>query len=115
MENLENKGNKMNKIVSLCKRRGFVWQDSEIYGGISAIWDFGPLGVEMKNAIKKIWWDTFVRMRPDIVGIEGSILMHPTVWKASGHLESFTDPLVECKECHNRFREDHLKEGKYEG
>ncbi|PIU24468.1 glycine--tRNA ligase [Candidatus Berkelbacteria bacterium CG08_land_8_20_14_0_20_39_8] len=107
------KNNIMEKIVSLCKRRGFVWQDSEIYGGISAIWDFGPLGVEMKNAIKKIWWDTFVRMRPDIVGIEGSILMHPTVWKASGHLESFTDPLVECKECHNRYREDHLKEGKY--
>ena len=109
------KDNKMEKIVSLCKRRGFVWQDSEIYGGISAIWDFGPLGVEMKNAIKQIWWNTFVRMRPDIVGIDGSILMHPTVWKASGHLDSFTDPLVECKECNNRYREDHLKEGKFKG
>lgn len=107
--------NKMEKIVSLCKRRGFVWPCSDIYGGISAIWDFGPLGVEMKNAIKKIWWQTFVNIRPDIVGVEGAILMNPKVWKASGHLDSFTDPLVECKNCHNRYRADHLEEGKFKG
>lgn len=105
----------MEKIVSLCKRRGFVWPCSDIYGGISAIWDFGPLGVEMKNAIKRIWWQTFVNTRPDVVGIEGAILMNPTVWKASGHLESFTDPLVECKKCHRRYRADHLEEGKFKG
>jgi glycyl-tRNA synthetase len=106
---------KMEKIVSLCKRRGFVWQGSEIYGGLSAIWHFGPLGVEMKNAIKRHWWATFVTRRDDVVGIEGAILMHPEVWKASGHLESFTDPLVECKACHTRFRADHMEEGKFIG
>jgi len=105
----------MEKIVSLCKRRGFVWQGSEIYGGLGAIYHYGPLGVEMKNAIKRIWWNDFVTRRPDIVGIEGAILMHPDVWRASGHLESFTDPLVECKSCHARFRADHMEEGKFIG
>jgi len=105
----------MEKIVSLCKRRGIVWPCSDIYGGISAIWDFGPLGVEMKNAIKKLWWERYITTRPDIVGVEGAILMNPKVWEASGHLDSFTDPLVECKECHKRFRADHLEEGKFKG
>lgn len=105
----------MEKIVSLCKRRGFVWQGSEIYGGLSAIWHFGPLGVEMKNAIKRHWWNTFVTRREDVVGIEGAILMHPTVWEASGHLKNFTDPLIECKACHARFRSDHMEEGKFVG
>jgi glycyl-tRNA synthetase len=107
------KDNKMEKIVSFCKQRGFVWQGSEIYGGIAAIYHYGPLGVEMKNAIKRLWWAKFVNERDDVVGIEGAILMHPTVWKASGHLDSFTDPLVECKGCHTRFRADHMDEGKF--
>lgn len=105
----------MEKIVSLCKRRGFVWQGSEIYGGIGAIYHFGPLGVEMKNAVRNLWWQTFVTKRQDVVGVEGAVLMHPTVWKASGHLDSFTDPLVECKKCHTRFRADHMDEGKFAG
>ena len=112
---MEDKNNLMEKIVSLCKRRGFVWQGSEIYGGVSAIYHFGPLGVEMKNAIKRHWWATFVTKRSDVVGIEGAILMHPDVWKASGHIESFTDPLVECKECHSRYRKDHLEDGRLIG
>jgi len=104
---------KMEKIVSLCKRRGFAWQGSDIYGGLSAIYHFGPNGVEMKNAVKKLWWQTFVNMRPDVVGVDGTVLMHPKTWQASGHIESFTDPLIECKECHARFREDHMQEGKF--
>lgn len=109
------RNNQMEKIVSLCKRRGFVWQGSEIYGGLGAIYHFGPLGVEMKNAIKQLWWNQFVTRRADVVGIEGAILMHPEVWKASGHISSFTDPLIECKECHSRFRADHMEEGKFAG
>ena len=112
---MSQESNLMEKIVSLCKRRGIVWPCSDIYGGISAIWDFGPLGVEMKNAIKKLWWDRYITTRAEIVGVEGAILMNPKVWKASGHLESFTDPLVECLKCHKRFRADHLKEGKFIG
>lgn len=104
---------KMEKLISLCKRRGFVWQGSEIYGGVGAIYHFGPLGIEMKNAIKRLWWTTFVSKRSDVIGIEGAIIMHPDVWKASGHIESFTDPLVECKECHARYRKDHMDEGKF--
>jgi glycyl-tRNA synthetase len=98
----------MKKIVSLAKRRGFINQSSEIYGGVEAIWDYGPLGVLLKNNIKDIWWKHFVQEREDIVGIEGSVIMHPRVWEASGHLEDFTDPLIECKNCHSRFRADHL-------
>ncbi len=104
------KENRMEKIVSLCKRRGFVWQGSEIYGGVGAIYHFGPLGVEMKNAIKQLWWQKFVTGRPDVVGIESAVLMHPKVWEASGHLKSFTDPLVECRKCHQRYRADQLNE-----
>lgn len=100
----------MEKIVSLCKRRGFVWQGSEIYGGVGAIWHFGPLGVEMKNAIKRHWWATFVYCNPEVVGMESAIIMHPKVWEASGHINSFTDPLVECKKCHVRYRADRMQE-----
>lgn len=100
--------NLMEKIVSLCKRRGFVWQGSEIYGGVGAVWHFGPLGVEMKNAIKRHWWATFVLRREDVVGIEGAVIMHPKVWEASGHLEKFVDWLIECKHCHARHRVDHI-------
>ncbi len=99
----------MEKIVSLCKRRGFIFQSSGIYGGINGCWDYGPLGVELKRNIKDHWWKTFVRERDDMVGLDASILMHPDVWVASGHVEQFHDMLVDCKECRHRFRQDHLE------
>ncbi|MBK9295122.1 MAG: glycine--tRNA ligase [Oligoflexia bacterium] len=95
----------MQKLVSLSKRRGFVFQSSEIYGGINACWDYGPLGVELKHNIKSAWWNAMTR-RPDIDGIDAAILMHPQVWKSSGHVDGFTDPLVDCKKCKARFRTD---------
>lgn len=100
---------KMEKIVSLAKRRGFVFQNSEIYGGLANSYDYGPLGIELKNNIKNIWWKYFVTDREDILGIDGNILMSPKVWEASGHTDKFKDPLVECKKCHKRFRPDKLK------
>ncbi len=100
----------MDKIVSLCKRRGFVFPGSEIYGGLGSTYDYGPLGVELKNNIKKLWWQMFIRQRRDMVGIDGGILMSPKIWEASGHVTNFKDPLVECKKCHNRFRPDKLKD-----
>jgi glycyl-tRNA synthetase len=100
----------MDKIISLAKRRGFVFQGSEIYGGLANSWDYGPLGVELKNNIKKAWWDSFVRCRPDVVGIDSAIMMNPSVWKASGHVGGFTDPLMDCKSCKNRHRADKLIE-----
>jgi len=99
---------KMQKIISLCKRRGFVFPGSEIYGGLANTWDFGPLGVELARNIKNLWWKRFVSDREDVVGIASSILMNPKVWEASGHVEGFSDPLVECKKCKKRFREDLL-------
>jgi glycyl-tRNA synthetase len=99
----------MDTIVSLCKRRGFVFQGSEIYGGIGGFWDYGPLGVELKNNLKRAWWSAMVQKRDDIVGIDAAIIMNPLVWKASGHVDTFTDPLVECRSCHHRFRGDQLK------
>jgi len=102
----------LDQIVSLCKRRGFIFPGSEIYGGLANTWDYGPLGAELKNNVKKQWWKTFVHKRPDIVGMDSAILMNPKVWEASGHLESFTDPLVDCKECKERFRGDKLLEEK---
>lgn len=98
----------MEEIVSLCKRRGFVFPGSEIYGGLANSWDYGPLGVELKNNIKQLWWKIFVHGRDDIVGIDAAIIMNPRVWEASGHVAGFVDPLVECKSCHNRYRVDHL-------
>ena len=95
----------LGKLASLCKRRGFVFQSSEIYGGLGSCWDYGPLGAELKRNIKNLWWDAMTR-RQDIVGIDAAILMHPKVWEASGHIENFTDPLVDCKKCKQRFRED---------
>src|SRR5258708_4608544 len=89
----------METLVSLCKRRGFVFQSSEIYGGMGSSWDYGPLGVELRNKIKRVWWRDFVQRRPDMLGLDASILMHPTVWKASGHVDNFTDPMVDCREC----------------
>ncbi|MGH2740374.1 MAG: glycine--tRNA ligase [Actinomycetota bacterium] len=99
----------MDAITSLAKRRGFVFQSSEIYGGLRSFWDYGPLGVELKRNIRAAWWKAMVQERADVVGLESSIMMSPRVWEASGHLESFTDPLVECLECHQRFRADHLE------
>ena len=98
----------MEKLVSLCKRRGFVFPSSEIYGGFNGVWDYGPLGAELRNNIKAAWWRDFVQAREDVVGLDAGILASPRVWEASGHLKEFTDPLVECKNCHNRFRADHI-------
>jgi len=100
----------MEKIISLCKRRGFVFPGSEIYGGLANTWDFGPLGVELINNIKQLWWKKFVHEREDMVGLSSGILMNPKVWEASGHLQGFTDALVECKKCHQRFRADQWPE-----
>lgn len=99
-------------LVSLCKRRGFIFAGSDIYGGLANTWDYGPLGVELKNKLKKEWWKTFIRSRPDMVGLDASILMNAKVWEASGHVTSFADPLVECKNCHDRPRGDKLLEEK---
>ena len=93
-------------LVSLCKRRGFIFQSSEIYGGLNSCWDYGPLGAQFKFNVKMSWWKAMTR-RMDIVGLDAAILMHPTVWKASGHVDGFSDPLVDCMDCKNRFREDH--------
>jgi len=112
MSNKENNNRLMDKIVSLCKRRGFVFPGSEIYGGLANSFDYGPLGVELKNNIKNLWWKRFVHNRDDMVGIDAALIMNPKVWEASGHLKNFSDPLVECKKCHHRFREDELKEKK---
>ena len=100
------------KIVALAKRRGFIYPGSEIYGGLAGTWDYGPLGVELKNNIKRNFWRTMVYNRDDVVGLEAAILMSSRVWEASGHLESFSDPLVECKKCHHRFRKDELENKK---
>ncbi|MBN1153749.1 glycine--tRNA ligase [candidate division KSB1 bacterium] len=98
----------MEKIVSLCKRKGFIFQSSEIYGGITSCYDYGPLGVEMKKNIKDYWWKNMVQYRSDIEGLDAAILMHPRVWEASGHIAGFTDPLVDCKKCKHRFRADQV-------
>jgi glycyl-tRNA synthetase len=98
----------LDKLVSLCKRRGFVFQSSEIYGGLGSVWDYGPLGVELKRNIKERWWHAMVRARDDIEGLDAAILMHPTVWEASGHVAGFSDPLIDCKTCKARFRADQL-------
>lgn len=96
----------LDTIVALCKRRGFIYPGSEIYGGITGFWDYGPLGAEFKRNIKNEWWKTMVQMREDVVGLDAAIIMNPKVWDASGHTKAFADPLVECKVCHKRFRAD---------
>ncbi len=108
MEKEENK--LMENIVSLCKRRGFIYPGSEVYGGLAGTFDYGPLGVALKNNIKNLWWKKFVDGRDDMYGVDAAILMNSSVWKASGHVDTFTEALVECSKCHKRFREDHLKE-----
>jgi len=109
---MKNNQELMEKIVSLCKRRGFVFPGSEIYGGMANSFDYGPLGVELKNNIKNLWWKHFVHERDDMVGIDAALIMNPKVWQASGHLETFNDPLVECKKCHHRFRADKIESKK---
>jgi glycyl-tRNA synthetase len=100
----------MDKLVSLCKRRGFVFQSSEVYGGLGSVWDYGPLGVELKRNVKDRWWRAMVQSRDDIEGLDAAILMHPKVWEASGHVAGFTDPLVDCRTCKARFRADKIAE-----
>ena len=100
----------MDNVVSLAKRRGFIYPGSEIYGGLAGTWDYGPLGIELKNNIKRAFWQSMVYERDDIVGIDAAILMNPKVWEASGHVKAFTDPLIECKICHERYRADHQEE-----
>jgi len=102
----------MEKVVNLAKRRGFAFQSSEIYGGLASCWDYGPIGVELKRNVKEAWWRDMVLAREDIVGIDCSILMHPRVWEASGHVQGFTDPLVDCKLCKERFRADKLMDAR---
>ncbi len=100
---------KMATIVSLCRRRAFIFQSSEIYGGLNGCWDYGPLGVELKRNIKALWWKDMVMNRTDVEGVDCSILMNPRVWEASGHVQSFTDPMVDCMQCRGRFRADHIQ------
>ena len=107
---MKNTEKTMDKIVALCKNRGFIFAGSEIYGGLANTWDYGPLGVELKNNIKKAWWKKFVQENPYNVGLDAAILMNPQTWVASGHLGGFSDPLMDCKECKERFRADKLIE-----
>ncbi|MDO9026246.1 MAG: glycine--tRNA ligase, partial [bacterium] len=101
--------NAFEKIVSLSKRRGFIFQSSEIYGGLGSTWDYGPLGVELKNNVKKAWWQSVVYGREDMEGLDAAIIMNRLVWQYSGHEKTFVDPLVDCKKCRKRFRADHIK------
>src|ERR1035437_8667814 len=102
--------NLMDKIVALCKRRGFIYPGSDIYGGLAGTWDYGPLGTMLKNNLKNIWWKEMIQLRKDIVAIDAAIMMNPKAWEASGHVEAFTDPLIECKICHQRFKSDKAEE-----
>jgi len=101
----------MEKLVALSRRRGFLFQSSEIYDGINAVYDYGPMGVELKRNIKDLWWKDMVTSREDVLGMDTAILMHPRVWEASGHVNNFHDPMTECKKCKRRYRLDHLPEG----
>ena len=101
---------RIDTVVSLAKRRGFVFASGEIYGGTRSAWDYGPLGVELKNNIRTQWWRAMVTSRDDIVGLDSSVILPTQVWEASGHLAEFVDPLTECQSCHKRFRDDHLRE-----
>ena len=107
---MKNTEKTMDKIVALCKTRGFVFPGSEIYGGLANSWDYGPLGVEMKNNVKRAWWKKFVQENPYNVGLDAAILMNPEVWVASGHVATFNDPLIDCKSCKMRHRADKLVE-----
>lgn len=112
MSNTEPTPVSLDDIVSLCKRRGFVYQGSEVYGGLAGTWDYGPLGVALKRNIMDLWWKMFVEDRDDMYGVDAAILMNQKVWQASGHVDTFTDPMIECNKCHGRFREDHVDQTK---
>ena len=99
----------LEELASLAKRRGFVFQSSEIYGGLASTWDYGPLGIELKRKLKELWWDNFVIKQENVFGLDSSIIMHPKVWDASGHTSNFSDPLVECKQCNHRYRSDQIE------
>src|SRR5277367_3631102 len=99
----------MEKIVSLCKRRGFVFQSSEIYGGINGFWDYGPLGAELKRNVKELWWQAMTRQREDVAGLEATIIMSPAIWRASGHMDTFSDPMCDCLLTKKRFRADQVE------
>ena len=101
---------RVESVVNLCKRRGFVFQSSEIYGGSRSAWDYGPNGVELKDNVRRQWWQAVVRGRDDVVGLDSSVILAPQVWEASGHVGAFSDPLTECKKCHKRWRADQLIE-----
>ena len=107
---MKNTEKTMDKIVALCKNRGFIFAGSEIYGGLANTWDYGPLGVELKNNVKRAWWQKFVQENRYNVGLDAAILMNPQTWVASGHLGGFSDPLMDCRECHERFRADKVIE-----
>ena len=111
---MDNREKTMEKIVSLCKNRGFIFAGSDIYGGLANAWDYGPLGVEFKNNVKRAWWEKFVRESAENVGLDSAILMNPQVWVASGHVGGFSDPLMDCKSCHGRFRADKLVDGYFQ-
>jgi len=98
----------MDALASLCKRRGFIFQTSEIYGGLNGFWDYGPLGVELKRNIKESWWKSIVQTRENVVGLDSSIIMHPKVWEASGHIGNFKDPMLDCRETKGRYRADQI-------
>ena len=112
MTDQNSKSDLMEKIISLCKRRGFVFPGSEIYGGLANSWDYGPLGAELRNNIKQLWWNRYVHRRDDIVGLEAAIIMNPKVWEQSGHVATFNDLLIECKGCHQRFDQEKMESGK---
>lgn len=107
---MSDKENKMEKIISLCKRRGFIFQGSEIYGGLAGTWDYGPYGVALKNNVKNLWWKMFVTDREDMYGMDAAIIMNPKAWEASGHVSGFSDPLIDCKKCGHRFRADQIED-----
>src|SRR5678810_828587 len=106
---MPNRPDVMDKLVSLCKRRGFIFQSSEIYGGTGSVWDYGPLGIELKRNLQERWWKEMVRSRDNVEGLDSAILMHPRVWEASGHVSGFVDPMVDCRNCKKRFRADDPK------
>ena len=108
----KNSNDMMDKLVSLCKRRGYIFQSSEIYGGLTSCWDYGPLGAELKRNLKNYWWDAMTNRRDDIEGLDAAILMHPQVWHTSGHVSEFNDPMVDCRTCKARFRADKLEEAR---
>lgn len=107
-------GNLMEKIVALCKRRGFIYPGSELYGGLANTYDYGPMGTELLRNIRNLWWETFVHQRDDMVGLDASVISHHKIWEASGHVGGFADAMVDCKKCKSRFRVDHLIEDYFE-